>query len=332
MRLESGMEFVTYVFAVAITPIFYPLSAVQRIFWLYLLSALALAILVYAFNRTRSGSGGTCSLLGFLFPRKVFTHASAIVDYKYFFVNRFAFALVIAPILIAAPTIAEFTATMLGLLAGEGGLGVSPGAADHLLYTLCMILALDGAIFYAHFLQHKVPFLWEFHKVHHSARVLTPITVYRMHPVDDILTGTVLAIFTGVADGVFSSIYAATPTKLVLFNLNIILFLFYMAGYNLRHSYIWLSYPKAVSHLLVSPAQHQIHHSSHPKHFEKNLGFIFAFWDALMGTLYVPKEHESLDFGLMDDEHRAFDSVWALYARPFSMLWRDHLPRWRRST
>jgi len=29
-----------------------------------------------------------------------------------------------------------------------------------------------------------VPFLWEFHKVHHSANVLTPITAFRVHPVD----------------------------------------------------------------------------------------------------------------------------------------------------
>jgi sterol desaturase/sphingolipid hydroxylase (fatty acid hydroxylase superfamily) len=51
----------------------------------------------------------------------------------------------------------------------------------------------------------------------------------------------------------------------------------------------------------VSPAHHQVHHSSNPKHFNKNFGSCLALWDWMFGTLYVPgKEREPLTFGFAD--------------------------------
>jgi len=331
------MDTALSIFAKAISPFFYPILSDQRIYWLYLMSAGIIAAGAYLYGRSLHEQNGakTASwreFTAFLLPRDVFLHRSAIVDYKYFVINAFGMALFVSPILLGAPAVADLTKSALAPLAGADGWGLIPGAGDHLGYTLVMIIAMDGAIFLAHFLQHKVPALWEFHKVHHSAEVLTPITVYRMHPVDDILAGVISALILGVMDGIFRTIYAASPTTMLLFNLNLFLFLFYLAGYNLRHSHVWVSYPQAVSHFLISPAQHQIHHSSDPKHFDKNLGFIFAIWDGFAGTLYVPKSREILNFGLDGDEHRAFDSVWQLYARPFRAVFAKYLSPKRSQT
>ena len=46
--------------------------------------------------------------------------------------------------------------------------------------------------------------LWDFHKVHHTAEVLSPLTNFRMHPVDSVVFGNILAIFLGVTGGVLS--------------------------------------------------------------------------------------------------------------------------------
>lgn len=317
------------IFAKVVGPLFYPWLSNQRIYWLYLGSALLIAIAAYLV--ARRGAAGVPKpeggLFRFLFPAAVFGHRSAWVDYKYFLVNRVGFALLVTPVLLGTGPVSDFVAAALGPIAGGLGALRTPQAVDHLLYTVCMVLALDGALYLGHWLQHKVPALWEFHKVHHSAQVLTPISVYRMHPVDDILTGVLTALAVGAADGLFRCFYAATPTTVMLFNLNVFVFLFYLAGYNLRHSHIWVAYPRALSHFLISPAQHQIHHSSDPVHYDRNFGFIFAFWDWFAGTLYVPKGREALDLGLADDEHFAFDSVWQLYARPFRVLWRRYWPQ-----
>jgi sterol desaturase/sphingolipid hydroxylase (fatty acid hydroxylase superfamily) len=47
-----------------------------------------------------------------------------------------------------------------------------------------------------------MPFLWEFHKVHHTATVLTPLTIFRVHPVYMCIFLNILALFTGLAAGV----------------------------------------------------------------------------------------------------------------------------------
>ena len=188
---------------------------------------------------------------------------------------------------------------------------------------------MDGAGFIAHYLQHKVPVLWEFHKVHHSAEVLTPITAYRIHPVGQILTGIIAGVLVGVVQGAFGYFYGDRVGLITLMQVNIVLFVFYVGGYNLRHSHIWLSYPRWLSHILISPAQHQIHHSADPKHFNKNLALIFAFWDYLAGTLYVPSTREDLTYGLYNDEHKAFDGVFNLYFLPFKNVV-AHFPTTRR--
>jgi sterol desaturase/sphingolipid hydroxylase (fatty acid hydroxylase superfamily) len=161
-----------------------------------------------------------------------------------------------------------------------------------------------------------VPVLWEFHKVHHSAEVLTPITAYRMHPVDDLLSGTLSGLLAGAMHGVFDHLFAGNAGIFAVMGVNAGVFAFYLAGYNLRHSHVWLAYPGWLSHFLISPAQHQVHHSLDPRHFDKNMGFIFACWDWAARTLYVPREREELSFGLDGNEHRDFDGVLTLYILP----------------
>src|SRR5690606_24355142 len=88
-----------------------------------------------------------------------------------------------------------------------------------------------------------------------------------------------------------------------------------------RHSHIWLNYPEWLSHIFISPAQHQIHHSTEVRHFDKNLGLIFAFWDKLFGTLYVPKGYEKFSFGINKKKPNPFNNVWDMYVQPFRGAW-----------
>ena len=56
-----------------------------------------------------------------------------------------------------------------------------------------------------------MPFLWEFHKVHHSAEVLNPITGFRSHPVDQVLDAVVMGAMTGLALGPSASGFGPRP-------------------------------------------------------------------------------------------------------------------------
>jgi hypothetical protein len=68
---------------------------------------------------------------------------------------------------------------------------------------------------------------------------------------------------------------------------------------HLQHTHLWISFSGRMGRLLLSPAHHQIHHSTRPIHFNRNFGSTIALWDALFGTLHVPaKKREKLTFGV----------------------------------
>lgn len=181
-----------------------------------------------------------------------------------------------------------------------------------LLGTTILTLATDFGLFLAHWLQHRIPALWRFHAVHHSAESLTPFTAYRQHPIDYIGNSICIGLMTGLA---FTLIHLLTgqPAKMLHIEGSTIPFLiFYWLGYHLRHSDVWIDYGARWSRIFISPAQHQIHHSLDVCHRDKNMGYMFAFWDQLFGTLYIPKTREKIDYGLQGS---------GLSGGFFSLLW-----------
>jgi hypothetical protein len=71
-----------------------------------------------------------------------------------------------------------------------------------------------------------------------------------------------------------------------------------------------------IGRFIVSPAQHQIHHSCLPRHLDKNFAEHWAFWDALFGTLYLPVGHETLKLGLAGHTEQPHPGVLAANIRP----------------
>jgi sterol desaturase/sphingolipid hydroxylase (fatty acid hydroxylase superfamily) len=318
------MEGLLSVLLQLVGPFVYPLLPQTRFYWLYVVTALLMAYIVY--RRAGPGSLQHARFFEFLFPRSIYLHRSALVDYRYFIVNHFSFLFLLGPLLLSAPSVARLTNAALAELMGPSPQWGAGGVGAIVVYSAVIALAYDVGIFAGHTLLHRVPALWEFHKVHHSAEVLTPVTVYRVHPVEDLLYGLLTGALTGAAHGAFTYVAGEAVSTATVLNVDAALFAFYLVGYNLRHSHIWFAYPTWLSHILVSPAQHQIHHSTDPRHLDKNMGFMFAAWDWMAGSLYVPKTQEALSFGLDDDAApRGYDGVLALYFVPFRNLYL----RWR---
>jgi sterol desaturase/sphingolipid hydroxylase (fatty acid hydroxylase superfamily) len=308
-------------------PFHYLVSANQRVYWLYLLMAILLAGWVFIRSPVARREGaidsslqGFRQFIRFCFPKNIFWHKSARTDYIFFVINRIAYPWLIAPLIIGTLSVMELTTDYLGKLPFVAGILGDAGSIDEIVFTIVLLLAMDGALYVAHYLQHHIPPLWEFHKVHHSAEVLTPITVYRMHPIDDLVAGSLAGVVMGLVIGLFRTLYAEGIFSYTVVGLPVGLGAFYLFGYNLRHSHIWLPYHPIVSHFLISPAQHQIHHSSDPVYFGKNLGFIFAFWDWACGTLHVPRKREHVRYGIMHLDPNTFDTVWKLYWSPFESV------------
>lgn len=275
-----------------------PFDLDMRVTGFYLLCAIVLASLIWLVT------GRQKSLLAFLFPKEVFTHRSNLLDIKLYFTNRLVGFFGVTGALLFTPLVAYYVLELL--IAARHGAWVAPPESwpRVALATLIIVMATDFCKYWAHRIHHEWDTLWPFHAVHHSAEVLTPVTVSRAHPVEAAVRNLIISVLVGVIQAVVVFGLVGSVSMLTIGGANALYFLFNAAGSNLRHSHIWLSYGRVLEHIVISPAQHQIHHSMDKKHFNKNYGSMFALWDWMFGTLYIPPAKEELRFGVADEHGR----------------------------
>ena len=120
-------------------------------------------------------------------------------------------------------------------------------------YMFISTIVLDLTGYVVHYLQHKVPILWEFHKVHHRREVMHPLSNYREHPVDNFFYLLLIGMGYGaVAGGVYA--YAGVvPSVPSVLGVPVLMFLFNIVAYNLRHSHVWLRWPGVWSKVFPLP-------------------------------------------------------------------------------
>ena len=219
-----------------------------------------------------------------LLNKNILLHPSSVFDIKMLILNncmKMAFIGLCSGLLLSSHSLSVFFIKLLRLWE------IKP-ISDNILiagifYTIFSFVLLDFFRFFQHYLMHNVGFLWKFHRLHHSAEVLTPLTLHRVHPVEMFigLLRTTLAI--AISSGLYVYLFQMPLHGYHILGVNLPGFLFNVLGANLRHSHIWLGYGWA-EYLFVSPAQHQIHHSQNPVHFNKNLGVCISIWDIIFGS------------------------------------------------
>jgi sterol desaturase/sphingolipid hydroxylase (fatty acid hydroxylase superfamily) len=289
----------------------------SQLYWLFLLSAFGITFLIYCLSQRGNENVNLKGFLAFCFPRKVYAHPSAHLDLKYFVVNTILYGAFIAPLLVTSSATALGTVSLLVTLFGVPVALLSGGIWSDLGVTVAAVVVADIAFFVSHYLQHRIHFLWEFHKVHHAAEVLQPLTLYRRHPVDGALDLTLMGGGAGLVLGISAYAFDESVEGVTILGTNAVLFLFHFAGVHLRHSHVRLSYGPVLNRIFICPTLHQIHHGCSPEHLDKNFGGIFSVWDWLVGTLYIPRDDEEVLLGLPGGEHSDYNSIISLYLRPF---------------
>ncbi len=284
----------------------YLINADRRTYWIYLLSSAFIAIVFIYFNKRYRKVA---------FSSKVWLHPSSKLDYYYFIFSYFIKTLLISPIVIGANTIAFFVKKHLYYNFGFNQIEHISYETTLVLYTVCLFIVSDFTRYWLHRFLHTIPILWEFHKVHHSAKVLNPLTFYRVHPVENILFGFRYSLSIGLVTGVFIYFFGSKIGIYEVLGANIFVFVFSLFGSNLRHSHIPFAYFNFLEKWLISPKQHQIHHSK--KYFDKNYGSYIAIWDRIFGTLVLSKKGKVLKFGLRKEQMENYTSISKLIFFPF---------------
>jgi sterol desaturase/sphingolipid hydroxylase (fatty acid hydroxylase superfamily) len=233
-----------------------------------------------------------------LFPRRIVRSRSSRADLGLFLFNTFPAAALLGWIVLSAQQMGRPVIHALGLAFGPAPhLALSP-MAGRVAATAAMFLAYELAYWLDHFLSHKVPVLWEFHKVHHTAEVLSPLTVFRVHPVDSLVFANISALVLGVTGAGLQYLLGNAASPFALSGSNLILVVFVFLTVHLQHSHVWISFRGVAGRIFLSPAHHQVHHSANPVHFNRNFGSCLSVWDWAFGTLHLPaRRREALTFG-----------------------------------
>ncbi len=269
--------------------------------------------------RTRRQVRAT-ALARLLFPRRWVLAPSSRLDVRLLLLNLLVFGGLLGGAVVSHRVVGNGLRHVL-----EGSLGMPavvpvPEALAVAILTVALFLAYELAYWVYHYLSHTVPALWELHKVHHSAEVLTPLTNSRVHPIESILFLNTLTLFLGSTDALVTWLLGRPVQPLTIANANVLVVVFTYLLAHLHHTHVWIAFTGPLGRLLISPAHHQIHHSTNPIHFNKNMGSVLAIWDWLFGTLHVPERKRGrLTFGLGDGA-RTEHSVAQELLRPVTTL------------
>ena len=305
----SGTHIVTVAAAVTAAAPFYALAT--------LLAAIG-ALVCYRQSRSVA-TWSLADFIAFALPPHILLHRSARLDLWFMLVRLLARPLYAAPFAFSAIAAGAWLAGRPALASNASPPAPIPPAVAVAL-VLALIVASDFARFFAHYLAHRVPVLWAFHKVHHSAEVLIPPTALRLHPVDELCLFLALAAANTLVFAAFFSFFPIDVGAAARLGLDAYLVLYGLSFYPLRHSHLPLRFGATIERVFMSPAMHQLHHSSAARHHGKNLGLAFSLWDRLFGTFAPPEAGLTRPLGLGLSEIGAYDSVWALYTTPLIEL------------
>jgi sterol desaturase/sphingolipid hydroxylase (fatty acid hydroxylase superfamily) len=155
--------------------------------------------------------------------------------------------------------------------------------------------------YWGHRAAHTVPWLWKFHRVHHSIREMDWLAAGRLHPVDQafIRSCAVLPIVAlGFARGALGAFVAFTTLQAIFVHANV------------RFRFGPLRW------LVSTPEFHHWHHSADPAVYNRNFAGEFPWIDLLFGTLHLPSGTKPATYGIAEDPPNGYLSQLAWPFQP----------------
>jgi sterol desaturase/sphingolipid hydroxylase (fatty acid hydroxylase superfamily) len=174
--------------------------------------------------------------------------------------------------------------------------------------VILSIFLLDFGSYCFHNLQHKIPILWRFHRVHHSDLYLNTSSALRFHPLDVILS-----------QGIFFCIWIpiiGVPISAFIIYTTVALSFVVMQHTNLKFP-AWME--KYGRYVFSTPGWHKIHHANEQKFTDSHYGDVFTFWDRIFSTWH-PVQPEDIKFGLKEFEEPEKQKTGFLIRSPFMNL------------
>ncbi|WP_380874345.1 sterol desaturase [Sphingomonas sp. DBB INV C78] len=198
------------------------------------------------------------------------------------------FYFLISSMMVQALTFLAFAPSKL-VLAHSGGWGdvrALIGGQPLVVQIIEIMLLTDLVQYWFHRAFHRVPFLWNFHAIHHSAKKMDWLAGARMHFFE-------IAALRGVT---------AIPMMTLGFSpvaLQIYIGLVYVYS-SLIHANLRGDFDR-LGHFMVTPRFHHWHHGLEKEAVDVNFAIHFPFWDKLFGTFFYPAGRWPNGYGVPEE-------------------------------
>jgi sterol desaturase/sphingolipid hydroxylase (fatty acid hydroxylase superfamily) len=169
-------------------------------------------------------------------------------------------------------------------------------------------LLFDAWMYLWHRLNHRVPFLWRFHRTHHSDPRMDVTTANRFH-LGEIFLSSILRVpviaLLGLQLWELALYETAMFTVVQLHHANIAL-------------PAWLD--RGLRVLIVTPFMHKVHHSRWQPETDSNYSSLFSFWDRFFGTFRLRANPSTLQFGLEEFDRPEHHTLVGLFTTPVKQM------------
>lgn len=217
------------------------------------------------------------------------------LDAFYMFFNFFLFSLIGFNALSNVGV--ELFNDFLGLFGITNLVAIEIGSWPVWAQLLTLLVVADFIQWNTHRLLHRVPWLWEFHKLHHSVKEMGFAAHLRFHWMESVVYKSIqyiplAMIGFGIQDFFVVHMFATLVGHLNHANLN------------------WTYGP--FRYLFNNPQMHIWHHAKElpaEHRYGVNFGLTFSVWDYLFGTAYVPHSGRDIELGFEGDERFPEDFV-----------------------
>jgi sterol desaturase/sphingolipid hydroxylase (fatty acid hydroxylase superfamily) len=172
------------------------------------------------------------------------------------------------------------------------------------VHLLSAFVLLDLWMYGWHRANHRVSFLWRFHRVHHSDPDMDVTTASRFHVGEMVLSCLVrIPVIALLGVGLFEVALYETVMFTVV---------------QLHHANIKLpgQLERALRLIIVTPYMHKVHHSDWQPETDSNYSSLFSFWDRIFRTFRLRDDPHTLRFGLRELDRPEDQTLKGLLAVP----------------
>lgn len=167
------------------------------------------------------------------------------------------------------------------------------------------VLLLDVWTYAWHRMNHRIPFLWRFHRVHHSDPHMDVTTANRFH-LGEILMSSVLRIPLIMLLGV--GIEQIALYEVLMF-----------AVVQFHHANIGVTerWDRVLRCFIATPVMHKVHHSRWQPETDSNYSSLLSVWDRVFGSFRINQDPSSIEIGLHNYDTPVKQSVLGMFKTPW---------------